>query len=315
MAKIVNTYLLYLEWPERCFRLTAADLACFRALVPAGSRIVRVRSDAAFLKALPQASHVVTWHFRAEWFARSPRLKLLATPAAGRELLPTLAPPGVRLHFGHFHGAIIAETVIGYALAWTHGLFEPRLEWPRARLADKVRAFPGSVALVVGYGHVGRAIGERFRAFGAKVYGLTRHGVITAERERLTAAALWRRADWLVLALPGDTGTDDYLDARRLARLKRGCVVINVGRGNAVDEAALMAALRGGRIAGAYLDVFKDEPTQLAAVRGGGPVRRAQGLAWARTMPPRLVLSPHASAFSPLYLRMCFQELKDDGAI
>ena len=303
----MNKYLIYLEWPEKCFRVDAEALRLLRALVPAGSGIVRVRTDSAFLRALPEATHVVTWRFRSEWFARAPRLRVLATPAAGRELVPSSGPDGVTIHFGGFHGAIISETVIGFATAWAHGFFRKLPLWPRANLGGLCREVAGTHAVIAGYGKVGRAIGGRFEAMGATVEGFTRKNLAGLPK----AAA---KADWFVLALPGDTGTDDFLDAKLLAKLPRRAVVINVGRGNAVDEAALARALESGRIAGAYLDVFKNEPTVLQGVSTRESPTDLANLP-AGKLPPNLVRMPHASAFSPNYIRRCFQELKDEGLL
>ena len=83
--------------------------------------------------------------------------------------------------------------------------------------------------------------------------------------------------------------------------------MINVGRGNAVDEKALYAALKAKRLAGAYLDVRKHEPSATVLEHAG----YVKGLADL----PNCVSMPHASAFSPRYLRMCFEELKDDGCL
>ena len=85
---------------------------------------MRVKSERAFLKSLPSATHAVVWHFKKEWFARATKLKVLATPAAGRELVAWRdAPKDVKVHFGSFHGPIISETVLGFLLAWTRGFF------------------------------------------------------------------------------------------------------------------------------------------------------------------------------------------------
>lgn len=299
----MNAYLLWLEWPERCFRLNAEDLRCFRALVPKGSRITVARSQAAFLRALPKATHVITWHFQPEWFVRAAKLTVLATPAAGQELVPTAGPKGVRIHFGGFHGAIMAESVAAFMLGWSRGFFAVReapTGWPRTWLSDKCRMLSGTKAVIVGYGKVGHAIGVKLATLGVEAVGVTRH--VSARDADL------RSADWLVLALPSTTGTDDYLNARLISKLPRRCVVVNVGRGNAVDEAALVRALRSGRLAGAYLDVCKTELT--AVGRRGKRVIDPENPAV-----PNLVLMPHASAFAPEYLRMCFKELKDDGLI
>lgn len=310
-----NVYLIWLEWPEACFRADDGDLKFFRSLVSRGSRVVRARSERAFLRALPSATHAIVWSFREEWFARAKRLRLLATPAAGRELVPSVAPRGVKIHFGGFHGQIISESVAGFILAWSHGFFRPELAasrarpwqkaWPRAALGDKCAIVSGTHAVIAGYGRIGRAVGTRLEALGVSVSGFTRRNAGDLPRAAKTA-------DWLVLALPGDTGTDDFLDRRLIASLPRRCVVVNVGRGNAVDEDALVDALARGRLAGAYLDVFKGEPGPLAKVAGASAGILAQN---PRRLPANLVMMPHSCALAREYLRLCFRELKDEGLV
>ena len=132
-----NVYLVWLEWPEKCFRADAEALRALKRLVPKGSRIVRARSEGAFLKALSRATHAITWHFKAEWFAKAQKLKVLATPAAGQEFVPTKGPKGVKIHFGHYHGRIMSESVLGFMLCWAKGFFAVRQapqgcrDWPR----------------------------------------------------------------------------------------------------------------------------------------------------------------------------------------
>lgn len=315
----MNTYLIWLEWPEKCFRANDGDLKLFRSLVPKGGRVVRVKSEQAFLKALPSATHAVVWHFKKEWFARAAKLKVLATPAAGRELVAWRdAPKGVKVHFGSFHGPIISETVLGFLLAWTRGFFWKGPMWPRKELAEHCGDLEGTTAVIAGFGRIGRAIAARLESFGVECIGITRHGIFTLadfRRGRSTAekipSPLLRRADWFILALPSDTGTDDFLNARLIRRLPKKCVVVNIGRGNAVDETALLAAIKEGRLAGAYLDVFKREPTALNPKIGP----RGKGLAAARSVPWNLVRMPHACAFSSRYMKECFKELKSEGLL
>ena len=315
----MNRYLIWLEWPERCFRANNGDLKLFRSLVPKGSRVVRVKSEQAFLKALPSATHAVVWHFNKEWFARAPKLKVLATPAAGRELVAWRdAPKGVKVHFGSFHGPIISETVLGFLLAWTRGFFWKGPMWPREELAEHCGDLEGTTAVIAGFGRIGRAIAARLEPFGVECFGITRHGIFTLKNfhegrsttEKIPSPLL-RRADWFILALPSDTGTDDFLDARLIRRLPKKCVVVNVGRGNAVDEDALLAAIKEGRLAGAYLDVYKQEPTALNPKIGP----RGKGLAAAKSVPWNLVRMPHACAFSSRYMKECFRELAREGVL
>ena len=310
-----NTYLAWLEWPEKCFRVDAEALRTLKALVPPGSRIVRARSETAFLKALPQATHAIVWNFRDEWFARAPKLKVLATPAAGQELVPTTGPKGVKIHFGHYHGTIISESVAGFMLAWAKGFFAapqaPKAcrRWPRTWLSDKCFDVAGTKAVIVGYGNVGRAIGRKLASMGIEVFGVTRHGIFRqAKKLPLSTSVLnlLREADWLILTLPSTTGTDDWLDAARIRKLPRRCVVINVGRGNSVDEKALFAALKAHRLAGAYLDVRKCEPSK--TVPDFGTNAALEKL-------PNCIVMPHSSAFSPNYVRLCFEELKNDRCL
>ena len=310
-----NVYLVWLEWPDKCFRVDAEALRFLKTLVPKGSRVVRARSEASFLRALPKATHAIVWNFKADWFAKAPRLKVLATPAAGRELVPDKGPKGVRIHFGHYHGRIMAESVQAFVLAWAHGFFAVRnapkscKAWPRTWLSDKCFNVAGTKAVILGYGNVGRAIGQKLAATGIEVFGVTRHGTYrgTHKLKGPKVQTIFGSADWLVLALPSTTGTDDVLDAKLIAKLPRRCVVINVGRGNAVDEKALSKALKSKRLAGAYLDVRKHEPS--------ATVLEASGYVPGLADLPTCVSMPHASAFSPDYVRLCFKELKDDRCL
>ena len=326
-----NLYLVWLEWPEKCFRVDAEALRALKGLVPGGSRIVRARTEVAFLKALPKATHAITWHFKSEWFAKAPRLKMLATPAAGQEFVPTKGPKGVKIHFGHYHGRIMSESVAAFVLAWAHGFFAVRQApkgckgWPRTWLSGRCTPNAASFApraVIVGYGTVGRAIGAKLAALGVDVVGVTRHGVYRQVENRggggqrifkiplstsTSSLDLFREADWVILALPSTTGTDDFLDAKLIRKLPRKCVVINVGRGNVVDEKALFAALKSRRLAGAYLDVRKHEPSA-TVLESPGYVPELAEL-------PNCITTPHSAAFGGDYLWHCLMELNLDRCL
>ena len=295
-----NNYLVWLNWPIGAFRLNARSKAVLESFLPEGAPLTVVRGESAFLRALPSATHAICWEFKKEWFVRAPKLRVLATPAAGRELLPSddEMPAGVVRVNGAFHGAIMCETVLACIFAHARGLYRAYdfqrggVLWPRSEMSPFCSLVAGTHAVILGYGKIGRTIGARLEALGVAVTGIRRRNV-----QDLVPSL--KNADWLIVALPSDTGTDNIVNRRVLAALPRRAVVVNVGRGNAVDEDALADALRRRRIAGAYLDVFKKEP-----LTESSPL--AADL-------PGLVRLPHASAFAPEYLPLFFRELAEGG--
>lgn len=313
-----NTYLVWLEWPERCFRASAEDICALEKMVPSLSRVIRVRSEKAFLKALPSATHAIVWNFKKEWFSLAPRLKVLATPAAGREFVPETGPNGVKVSFGSFHGPIIAENVAAFILAWARGFFalrnapESAGAWPRTWLSDKCTLVSGTHAVIAGFGNIGRAVAKKLSALGVSVTGITRHGSfrVSNKKKLLSEEELFSdisRADWFILALPSTTGTDGFFGRKMISRLPRKAVLINVGRGNAVDEKALYAALKTSRLAGAYLDVRRSEPS--------ATVLHTPGFVPELSALPNCVSTPHSSAFDGRYVKMCFEELAKKGLL
>ena len=309
MSPSTNRFLLWLNWPVGAFRLNASSLSVFRSLVRGEVKVVR--SERTFLRELPEATHAIVWEFKKEWFARAPKLRVLATPGAGRELLPTDAelPKGVVRVNGAFHGAIMSETVIAFMFAHARGLYaaydwqctaargesaEKGVDplWPRGAMSPHCTCVAGTTAVILGYGKIGHVVGDKLSALGVRVIGIRRRNFAELKPALKTA-------DWLIVALPSDTGTDNLVDASVLRAMKRTAVLINIGRGNAVDEEALARALATRRIAAAYLDVFKHEP-----MAAGDPL--AGDL-------PGLVRLPHASAFAPDYLPLFFRELAAAG--
>jgi len=263
----------------------------------------------AFRKVLPEAHAALVWTFHQEEFALAPRLRLVATPAAGRDYFSVSPPPGVVMFHGQFHGQIMAETAVGMLLAMVRGLLPAVTThaadpWPRGQLAGCLRPLRGSHVVVLGFGHIGGWVGRMLVPFGARVTGIRRRsspdGVPSGlgPAGRVLPVALLDEvlpsADHLVMTLPADASTDDLIDARRLALLPPQATVINLGRGNALDETALVAALHSGRLGGACLDVFRVEP-----LPADSPLRSC----------PRLWRFPHSSAISPDYLDLFVDDL------
>ncbi len=122
----------------------------------------------------------------------------------------------------------------------------------------------GSTIAVVGLGQIGRAIAARARAFGMHVIGVTRTGAPDAAADETIAthdlATIAARCNALAITLPITELTAGLVSREVIAALPRDAVVINVGRGAVIDQAALIDALERKAIAGAVLDVFTEEP-------------------------------------------------------
>ena len=151
------------------------------------------------------------------------------------------------------HAGPLAEWSIFGLLALRKGL--PRL------LADKearhwdhypVDELRGSTVLIVGLGAIGREVARLAEAFGMHV--------LSVRREHGDLDELLPQADAVVVTLPLTRETEGLLDADRIASMRDGAIFVNVGRGGVVDEEALVEALREGRLRGAALDVFAEEP-------------------------------------------------------
>lgn len=146
----------------------------------------------------------------------------------------------------------------------------------------------GQTLLLVGVGEIGKTMARIAQALGMRVIGVRRSGRQPQDPvdEMHAPAALDQllpRAQWLALACPLTDETRKLIDAARLARLPQGARIVNVARGEIIDEQALIAALAGGHLGGAYLDVFAREPLA------------AESPLWDL---PNVVLSPHSAAAS-----------------
>lgn len=125
-------------------------------------------------------------------------------------------------------------------------------------LASGVR---GKTLGILGLGRIGHAIGLRAEAFGMKViYGGRSPKKTAPWAYHASIVELARQSDFLVIAVPGGAETRHMVDAEVLDALGPKGTLVNIARGSVVDERALVAALKEGRLGGAALDVFQDEP-------------------------------------------------------
>lgn len=217
------------------------------------------------------------WGLPREAFRAAGRLRWVHSGAAGvgGTLYPEMRQSDVALtNSAGAYAEPMAEHALAMILHFARGLDvaaagQGRGEWRHADLARRGRPqveLPGRVAGVLGYGATGRAVGRRAAALGMRVWATRRSpsGAGPEEVERMLGpdgtGDVLEGADFLVLTLPGTEETRGLMGREELARMKETAVLVNVGRGELVDEEALARALREGEIRGAGLDVFREEP-------------------------------------------------------
>ena len=222
----------------------------------------------------------------------SPNLRWMHTHSAGtdRPVYPPLFERGVAITTSSGAAArTIGVSVLGGMIALARGFAaqwdaQKRHAWAPLDEVAGPPEFSRGRALVVGLGPIGREIARLLRAFGLHVTGVRRQSAPVAQcDETITFAQLREhlpRADWLVLACPLTAATRGLIDAGALALLPRGARLVNVARGEVVDEPAMARALAEGQLGGAWLDVFTCEPLDAAS-----PL-------WDL---PNVIVSPHSS--------------------
>jgi phosphoglycerate dehydrogenase-like enzyme len=237
------------------------------------ARMSFATSETELARIIGDADILLGWDFRAgaleRVWPRARRLRWIHWGGAGVDavLFPALRESEVVLTNarGIFDQAM-AEYVLGLVLCLAKGFPRTaRSQGQRRWDFRKVETIADKRALVVGVGNIGGAIGALLHGAGMQVMGMGRtarsdHAVFgevhpLAELDRLLA-----QSDYVINITPSTPETRGMFSAPRFQCMKRGARFINVGRGDAVDEEALAAALGDGRLAGAALDVFAEEP-------------------------------------------------------
>jgi phosphoglycerate dehydrogenase-like enzyme len=237
-------------------------------------------------------------HERAEILARSDALVALHTPDRLPDLMPRLRwiqgigagieqfakagvpAEGVRISNASGIGArSMSEWVIGRLLqVWKRFPESDALQREGIWKQTYGRTFADSVVGVVGLGHIGSAVAERARALGARVLA-TRRTARAGDTSPVADAlyplselhAMLAECDAVVVAAPATPETHHLIDARAIAAMKPGAMLVNVARGSLVDESALVDALESEHVSWAALDVFEVEPLPEASPLWGHP--------------------------------------------
>ena len=242
-------------------------------------------ADGAIISSMPITSAVLD---------KVPRLKVIALRGVGYDSVDVLAATarGIPVAVAPGFTDSVADYVFGLLLAVARQVAQADRVVRGGRWEVLVSTnIAGKTLGIIGLGRIGKAVARRARGFDMPILATdvvqdeafaVAHGV-----EYVTLEELLRRADMVSINAPLQGDTRHLIDAQALASMKPTAYLINTARGDLVDEAALAASLRAGRLAGAGLDVFHDEPLQDSPLRGLDNV----------------VLSPHLAAYSREGLR------------
>jgi phosphoglycerate dehydrogenase-like enzyme len=300
--------------------VAAGTAAGIKDRLPAGLE-VEILDDpidrARLVQAAADAEILVSNHWRAD-YPPAPRVRLVQSVATGVELIELAAlPAGVAVCNAFGHESAIAEYVVMVMLAWRHQLFEIsaefrehaswRTSWVQGGAPHgEVR---GSTLGIVGYGRVGREVAQRAAPFGCRILAANR-----SERkpelgvERVLPLAdldlMLPECDTVALCTAVGPETIGLIDARRLSLMRSGAFLINISRGQVVDEDAIYSALRDRTIGGAALDVWWQYPNAEKPERRGSrhPFHEL----------PNVIATPHNSGWTDGMVQRRWNEIADN---
>ncbi|HBQ63910.1 MAG TPA: D-2-hydroxyacid dehydrogenase [Clostridiales bacterium] len=227
---------------------------------------------------LIQKAEIIAGIPSQEWLMKAGSLKWLQLASAGADnimkLLPLLPPDLKVTNAAGAYGTTVSEHMLALILALMRHLdsafrSQQQREWKKYFANASVE---GSAALIIGMGDIGSHLGRKLRALGARVTGVRRtvssddgksalcEGIADEVYGMKDLDRLIPMADIVALCLPDTFETQGILSRDRIARMRSNAIVVNAGRGSAIDQDALVEALREKRIAAAGLDVTIPEP-------------------------------------------------------
>jgi phosphoglycerate dehydrogenase-like enzyme len=240
----------------------------------AGAEVIRTQDAAEVERALAHADVAILSGDLDDRYADAPNLRWVHCDHAGlnKSARPWVFERGLLVTSSSGRSApALAEHAILFMLLFAYR-FPSFLEAQRNHQwgipgQDQLRGLIGRTVGIVGLGNTGQELATRTQALGMRVLGYRRRAEEVAGVDRLYAAErgeslddLLKESDFVVLATPLSDATHHLIGARELGLMKSSAVLVNMARGGVVDEAALLSALREGRIAGAGLDTFAVEP-------------------------------------------------------
>lgn len=259
------------------------------ALFPGGWTLhIAPPEDAA--RYLPQAEVVIPEHIRinSEFLDRAPKLRMVQTGAGYDNVdVEACTGRGIRVcNAAGINAQAVAEHTMALLLSYYKNI--PCLDsFMKARREEQELSYSGGELAgktvgIIGTGNIGRRVASCCQAFGMHVLGYSRRNDAVSGIGMVGLEELLRRSDVISVHVPLTEETRGMLGRGEFEKMKRSAVLINTSRGAVIDEEALAEALRSGRIAGACLDVFEQEP-----LSRNSPLRDLENV----------LLTPHTAGF------------------
>lgn len=244
-------------------------LATHRIIMPAP---LAAYSMEELQELVPQADAVIAGgRLPAEVIRAGKRLKIIANYGAGYDSVDIAAAAECGIPVTNIPATVTdatAELAIGLMLAVSRRIGEMNLRLRREASAGLFgmgrymgSTLQGRTLGIIGYGRIGRRVGQIARALGMRVVACSRRGVCDEGVENASLEELLSRADVVSLHCPLTEQTRHLLDREAFGKMKPGAMLINTARGGIVDHDALAEALCSGKLAGAGLDVYPQEPS------------------------------------------------------
>ncbi len=285
------------------------DFLSLRQSLPHINLVVHDNAE-SFLSQSTDVQNLLTWEFPESWYGYCPNLELIMTPAAGQDWIAQDPKEKTRIVHGTFHGGIMAESVLSALLYMNHRMPDMQRNhaargWDR-NLQKDARLLRNQKVVIIGFGSIGEVCGRLIQSIGADVTGVRRSAPGTIEGIEICTTShlpeLLPTADHVVLVLPGDDSTDNFLTPELISLCKPGVYLYNFGRGNALTTATLEQV--ADQIGGAFLDVTDVEPLPVESVL------------WQK---PNIMITPHSSCiyqdYKISFLQEVIEHLKADPAL
>jgi D-2-hydroxyacid dehydrogenase (NADP+) len=266
-----------------------------------GFEIVKLTSGKRIPDEIVYTDVLLAWAIRPEHIAAAKKLKWIHAAMAGLTwiLIPEVVHSDIVVSNSKgVHAIPMAEHTMALILQFSRRLIEchdaqRRAHWARREIYESAVSFSEiyeKTICILGVGRIGSEIARRARAFGMRVLGIRKNvdrpvDAVDAVYPPHMLDEILPLVDYLVIAAPATRETSGMIGQPQFSRMKPSAFVINIARGEIVDQQALVDALKEGRIAGAALDVFQPDP-----LPDDHPLFST----------PNLIVTPHISAISPM---------------